>query len=80
MSERYSALLQEWREASARTREAQNLLKAKFDAHIDGGPAPTEDEVKLVRVLRGIEADKLETAMEYARRTAMGPPTGFGPG
>jgi hypothetical protein len=78
MSERYAALLQEWREASARTREAQKRLKAKFDAHLEGGPAPTEAEVLFVRGLREVEGEKLEAAMEYVRQTASGPPTGFG--
>jgi hypothetical protein len=79
MSARYAALLQEWREASARTREMQKALKAKFDAHLEGGPAPTEEEVARMRELRNVEAEKLEAAMEYVRETVSGPPTGFGP-
>jgi len=80
MSQRYAALLQDWRDASARTRDAQQKLKAKFDAHMEGGPAPTEEEVALVRRLREVEGEKLEAAMDYVRQTASGPPTGFGPG
>lgn len=77
MSERYAALIESWRAAAARTREAQLALKARFDAHLVGGPAPTEAQVALVRELREIEGHKLEAAMEYVRRTALGPPTGF---
>jgi hypothetical protein len=75
MSERYAALIEEWRSAAARTREAQLGLKAKFDAHIAGGPAPTEEEVAHVRQLRAVEGEKLEAAMDYVRRTALGRPT-----
>lgn len=78
MSERYAALIESWRAAAARTREAQLALKARFDAHLAGGPAPSEAEVSLVRELRNAESQKLEAAMEYVRRTALGPPTGFG--
>jgi hypothetical protein len=80
MSARYAALLQEWREASARTRAAQQDLKAKFDAHLDGGPAPTDEDLAYMRQLRAVEAAMLEAAMDYVRQTASGPPTGFGPG
>lgn len=79
MSERYAALLREWREASARTRQAQQELKDKFEAHLNGGSAPTEDDVALLHRLRVVEGEKLEAAMEYVRQTAFGPPTGFGP-
>lgn len=78
MSERNAALIESWRGAAARTREAQLALKAKFDAHLAGGPAPTEAEVTLVRELRDLESQRLEAAMDYVRRTALGPPTGFG--
>lgn len=78
MSQRYAALIERWRAAAARTREAQLALKSKFDAHIAGGPAPSEDEVQHVRDLRDDEGRCLEEAMDYVRRTALGKPTGFG--
>lgn len=77
MSQRYAALIEQWRAAAAKTREAQLALKAKFDAHLAGGPAPGEDEVRHVRELREEEGRRLEEAMAYVRRTALGKPTGF---
>lgn len=77
MSQRYAALIEHWRKAAARTREAQLALKVKFDAHLAGGPAPSEDEVNHVRELREEEGRRLEEAMDYVRRTALGKPTGF---
>lgn len=78
MSQRHAALIDRWRAAAARTREAQRALQEKFDAHLAGGPAPSEDEVQHVRHLRDEEGRRLEEAMDYARRTALGKPTGFG--
>jgi hypothetical protein len=74
VSTRYKELIDVWRAAAVRTREAQRLLNIAFDAHIAGGPEPSEEDVAALRDLRQIEADKMEEAMDYLRRTG-GPST-----
>jgi hypothetical protein len=79
MSQRYADLIEQWRLAAAQTRQAQARLTAIFNAHLEGkGPAPDAATVERLRTLRDIEHAKLGAAMEYARQTASGPPTGLG--
>jgi hypothetical protein len=79
MSQHYADLIEQWRIAAAATRDAQTKLTVVFNAHLDGkGPAPDAAAIEHLRRLRDIEHAKLEAAMEYARRTASGPPTGLG--
>jgi hypothetical protein len=75
VSTRYKQLIDDWREAAARTRERQRLLNIAFDEHIAGGPEPSEEDVAALSELRQIEADKLEEAMDYLRRTSTGGPS-----
>jgi hypothetical protein len=79
MSQRYAELIDDWRAASARTRAAQAALKTIFEAHLEGkGPAPEQRLIEQLRELRDVEHAKLEAAMAYVRKTASGPPTGYG--
>lgn len=78
MSTQYKQLVDEWREAATRTRDAQRLLKVAFDAYISGGPAPSEQDVAALRQLRKVEGDKLEQAMDYIKRKAVGGPPSQG--
>lgn len=79
MSQRYAALLNEWRNAAAAARDAQQRLGERFDRYMAGqGPEPTPDDVKAVARLREIENRKLQAALDYAQRTASGPPTRWG--
>ena len=64
MSTRYQELIEQWREAAARTREAQRLLKLAFDAHIAGGPAPSDEEVaERIRVYWRPYHERLQSAL-----------------
>ena len=77
MSETYAALIKEWRVAAEATRKAQVALKAKFDAHLEGGPAPSDD-VRRLHALRTIENKKLDEAMKYVKSAPHGPQTSMG--
>ena len=78
MSETYAALINEWRVAAEATRKAQVALKTKFDAHLEGGPPPSDDDVRRVHELHKIENRKLDEAMKYVKKAARGPQTGMG--
>ena len=78
MSETYAALISEWRLAAEATRTAQAALKAQFDAHLEGGPPPRDEDVRRLQELRAIESRKLDEAMQYVKKTARAPPTGLG--
>lgn len=79
MGQRYAELIEHWRTAAAETRDAQAKVTAVFNAHLEGkGPAPEAASIEHLRKLRDIEHAKLDAAMEYARKTASGPPTGLG--
>jgi len=74
MSERFRALLAEWKIADGRAAEAQHALNAKFQAFIDGsGPEPSESERQEVERLRMKANAALEVALSYVRETARGP-------
>jgi hypothetical protein len=78
VSERYAELINDWRAAAARAREAQQRLNAKFEAHLAGGPEPTPQDIENVRALRTLETAKLHLTMEYIKRTAGRPPVPSG--
>ena len=78
MSETYATLISEWRLAAEATRTAQAALKAQFDDHLEGGPPPSDEDVRRLHELRAIESRKLDEAMQYAKRAARAPPTGMG--
>jgi hypothetical protein len=78
MSEKYRALIAEWRKASDETRAMQQRIKARFDAHLAGTGAPPSDaDLDRLHELRQVEQHRLEEAMRYIKDTALGPPTGF---
>lgn len=79
MSERFRALLAEWKAVDQRASEAQAELNAKFQAFIDGtGPEPTEEDRTRVEKLRTLAASHLELALSYVKSTARGPNSGKG--
>lgn len=74
MSERFRALLAEWKELERQAHEAQRDLNVRFQAFLDGtGPEPAESEREKVEQLRAGANAALEVAMSYVRSTALGP-------
>jgi hypothetical protein len=79
MSRHHAELVDEWRTAAEESRKARARLSRILDAHLQGkGPAPEPRMIEHVRHLQDLERAKLDAAMEYAKETAAGPPTGFG--
>jgi hypothetical protein len=78
MSQRYAALIAEWRAASGETRALQKRIKEQFDMHLAGNVAPPSDaDLDRLKGLRQQEQEKLDAAMKYIKVSATGPATGF---
>jgi hypothetical protein len=74
MSERFRALLAEWKRLEHQAHDAQRALNERFQAFLDGtGPEPDASERARVEQLRDRANAALEVAMGYVRSTARGP-------
>ena len=72
MSERFRALLEEWKKADREASVAQDALNIKFMAFAEGrGPEPTQEERERVDRLRTVANATLAVALEYMK-TASG--------
>ena len=70
MSQRYAALLAEWKETDRVAREAEKALGERYSHFLEGGAAePTEWERHQVQVLQERARAKLKTALEYVATT-----------
>ncbi|MBC5768575.1 hypothetical protein [Ramlibacter albus] len=72
MAERYAALLDSWKSAGERARQAQRVLDERFDAFLRGeGPEPDEQERVLVRKLHAEEQAALQAALDYVQASVI---------
>jgi hypothetical protein len=74
MSERFRALLAEWKDLERQAYDAQRTLNDAFQKFLDGtGPEPAEAEREEVLRMRRRADAALEVAMSYVRTSARGP-------
>ena len=70
MSERYAALLAEWKKTDRLAREAERSLRERYSRFLEGEAAePTEWERHQVHVLQERARAKLKAALEYVATT-----------
>jgi hypothetical protein len=73
VSERYAALLAEWKDTDRLAREAEKALSDRYAQFLDGAAAPpTEWERHQVHVLQERARAKLKAALEYVAATGPG--------
>ncbi|WP_427913412.1 hypothetical protein ACPWT1_00075 [Ramlibacter sp. MMS24-I3-19] len=73
MSAAYDKLLDDWRQAAAETRRAQQVLKVRFDLFLQGcAPEPSEADIARMNALRDVESARLQAALASVRRIAAG--------
>lgn len=74
MSERFRALLDDWKKADGEAQTAQAALTTKFMFFVEGkGPEPTDEERQRVERLRVTADATLVVALEYMKRASSGP-------
>lgn len=73
MSERYAALLAEWKNTERLAREAEKALSERYTRFLEGaGAEPTDWERHEVHVLRERARSQLKAALEYVATTGPG--------
>ena len=73
MSERYAALLAEWKDTDQRAREAEKALRERYTQFLEGAAAePTEWDRHQVQVLQERARAKLKAALAYVAATGPG--------
>jgi hypothetical protein len=73
VSERYAALLAEWKDTDRLAREAEKALREHYAQFLQGAAAePTEWERHEVQVLQERARAKLKAALEYVATTGPG--------
>ncbi|MEJ8840628.1 hypothetical protein [Ramlibacter sp. AN1133] len=73
MSERYAALLAEWKTTDRLAREAERALGERYSQFLEGAAAePTEWERHQVHVLQERARARLKAALEYVASTGPG--------
>ena len=70
MSQRYAALLAEWKDTDRLAREAERSLRERYARFLEGAAAePTEWDRHQVHVLQERARAKLKAALEYVATT-----------
>jgi hypothetical protein len=59
-------LYERWRRAHDLAREAEARVSEAYDLYLRGeGPAPSEDESRLARLLREVAVERLDEALRF---------------
>lgn len=70
MSERYAAMLAQWKQTDRLAREAERTLSDRYKQFLEGrSAAPTEWERHQVHALRERARVELKAALDYVART-----------